>query len=66
MLDGWRVREAAAGRVHTCASQDVGGFPFRIEVRCVDPSTELRSIEPPLALKAEDLLAAGRSMSRRC
>ncbi len=58
MLDGWRVREAASGRVHTCASQEVGGFPFRLEVRCVGPTTELRSNQPPLVLKAKELLAA--------
>ncbi len=57
-LAGWREREAAAGRVYACATQDVGGFPFRIEVRCTDPSAELRSNRPPVALKAADLLVA--------
>jgi hypothetical protein len=32
----WREREAKAGRVQTCGSQAIGGFPFRIEVRCND------------------------------
>ena len=36
----------------------IGGFPFRIEVRCVGPTTELRSNQPPLVLKANELLAA--------
>ena len=57
-LDGWRAREAAAGRIHTCASQDVGGFPFRFELRCIGPTTELRSNQPPVVLKAKELLAA--------
>ena len=57
-LDGWRAREAASGRIHTCASQEVGGFPFRLEVRCVGPTTELRSNQPPVVLKAKELLAA--------
>jgi hypothetical protein len=57
-LDGWRAREAEAGRIHTCASQDVSGFPFRFELRCVEPTTELRSNQPPVVLKAKELLAA--------
>ena len=35
----------------------MGGFPFRIEVRCTDPTAEIRG-EPPVALKAKDLHAA--------
>ena len=27
-IDGWRAREAKAGRIYTCDSQNVGGFPF--------------------------------------
>jgi hypothetical protein len=57
-LDGWRAREAVAGRIHTCGSQDVGGFPFRFELRCVEPTIELRSNQPPVVLKAKELLAA--------
>ena len=54
-IAGWREREAKVGRIYTCDKQTVGGFPFRIEVRCVDPSIELRRNEPPVALKASDL-----------
>ena len=57
-LDGWRAREAASGRIHTCASQDVGGFPFRFELRCVGLTSELRRNQPPVVLKAKELLAA--------
>ena len=56
-LAGWREREAKSGRVYSCDKQSVGGFPFRIEVRCADPAAELRG-EPPVALKAKDLHAA--------
>jgi hypothetical protein len=50
----WRAHEAGAGRVYGCATQSIGGFPFRIEVRCSDPSAELSDMAPPLALKAAD------------
>src|SRR5215510_14457996 len=55
-IAGWREREAHVGRVYTCEKQTVSGFPFRIEVRCVDPSIELRRNEPPIGLKASDLV----------
>ena len=35
-IAGWKAREAQAGRVYTCATQTIGGFPFGIEVRCAD------------------------------
>ena len=57
-LAGWREREAKAGRIYSCEKQTIGGYPFRIEVRCAEPLAELRSTEPPVALKAKDLLAA--------
>ena len=56
-LAGWREREAKAGRVYSCDKQSVGGYPFRFEVRCAEPVAELRG-DPPVALKAKDLLAA--------
>ena len=33
-LDGWVAAEAQAGRRWTCPDREVGGFPFRIEIRC--------------------------------
>jgi hypothetical protein len=57
-LTEWRAREAKAGRIHSCASQSIGGYPFRIEVHCADPATELRSGGETVALRAKDLLAA--------
>jgi len=59
-IAGWREREAKVGRIYTCEKQTVGGFPFRIEVRCVDPSIELRRNEPPIALKASDLVVVSQ------
>jgi hypothetical protein len=59
-IDGWKAREAKAGRTYTCATQSIGGFPFGIEVRCTDAGAELRSNQPPLALKAKDMLVLAR------
>ena len=47
-LDGWRAREAQAGRIHTCSNQTVAGYPFRIEVNCATPTVEF---EPASALR---------------
>jgi hypothetical protein len=55
---GWREREAKAGRICRCEKETIGGYPFRIEVRCTEPLAELRSPQPPIALKAKDLLGA--------
>jgi hypothetical protein len=54
----WRAREARLGRIHSCGTQRIGGFPFRIEVRCTDPGVELRRDVQPIAVKAVELLVA--------
>ncbi len=54
----WRQREAKSGRLYACANESIGGFPFRIEVHCSDPQAEFRSLQPPLALRAANLLVA--------
>ena len=57
-FSGWRAREAKAGRIHNCDNQSIGGFPFRIEVRCGQPSVELRGAGTPVSIRGADLLAA--------
>jgi hypothetical protein len=57
-IEGWKAREAQAGRVYTCATQTIGGFPFGIEMHCADAGAELKSNNPPLALKAKDMLVS--------
>jgi hypothetical protein len=57
-LDGWRAREAGAGRVYACGTLSIGGFPFRMELRCSAPSAELADMAPPVALKAADAVFA--------
>jgi hypothetical protein len=32
--DAWRAQEARSGRVYDCARRTIGGFPFRLELRC--------------------------------
>ncbi len=51
-MDGWRAREAKAGRVYACGSQTIGGYPFRIEVECDKASALFRSNQPPVEVKA--------------
>jgi hypothetical protein len=53
---GWREREAKAGRMFSCEKQSIGGFPFRIELRCADPVAELRGSQPAVAIKTAELV----------
>ena len=55
-IEGWRAREARSGSIYTCGSQDVGGFPFRIEVNCDQAAALLRTNQPPIELKTSSLL----------
>ena len=59
-IGDWLEREARLGRIYTCGSQTVGGYPFRIEVRCSDASAELRNLQPALFVKTNDLLVAAQ------
>ena len=58
-----RAREAKVGRIYACATQTIGGFPFRIEVHCSDPSAEFRSMHPATALKWKDLYVVANVFS---
>ena len=46
-LQGWFDREALAGRIYSCANPQIGGFPFRIEVRCAPAAMEWRGSGQP-------------------
>ena len=59
-MTGWLDREARLGRIYTCGSHAVGGFPFRIEVRCDNAAAELRALQPPLAIAAPGVLVAAQ------
>ncbi len=54
-LAGWLQREAAAGRVYTCGSRDITGFPFRIQAHCVQADAQINSNQPPFAVSASDI-----------
>ena len=57
-IDGWRAREAKAGRVYACGSQTVGGYPFRFELNC-DAVSAVFS-QPPVELKSRGVLVAAQ------
>ncbi len=59
-VDAWRAREAKAGRVYSCGSQTVGGYPFRIEVDCDKAAAVFRTDQHPLQLKTTRILAAAQ------
>ena len=59
-IDGWRVREAKAGRIYTCGSQSIGGYPFRIEVTCDKAAAVFRSNQPPVEIKTSSILVAAQ------
>ncbi|HET7850360.1 MAG TPA: DUF2125 domain-containing protein [Pseudolabrys sp.] len=57
-LEGWRAREAREGRVYSCGTQTIAGFPFRIEVNCDRATAVLRNNKPPFELKLANILVA--------
>jgi hypothetical protein len=57
-IAAWIEREAGLGRVYGCGSRSLGGYPFRIELRCTDPTAEIKAA--PLALKAREFLAVAQ------
>ena len=54
-LAGWVEREAAAGRVYSCGSQAIGGFPFSITAECADANAEIGNSQPPYSVGAKAL-----------
>jgi hypothetical protein len=54
-LAGWVAREAAAGRVYSCGSEGISGFPFSIRTRCVRAAAAFNSNQPPLELAAREI-----------
>ncbi len=59
-LAAWIDREAAAGRVYSCGSQAVGGFPFRIEVSCADAEAQVANYRPPFVVKTKGVTFTAR------
>ena len=59
-INAWREQQAGAGRKFDCATQSVGGYPFRIEVRCAGATVELQDTRPPIAIKLKEILAVAQ------
>ncbi len=59
-LAGWVEREAAAGRVYSCGSQSIGGFPFRVQARCADAAAQIKSNQSPYVVRAKDVTFAAQ------
>jgi hypothetical protein len=57
-MTAWRAREAEAGRIYGCADASFGGYPFRIEVACADPSVDDRA--GSMSLRARHLTAVAQ------
>ena len=51
----WVEREAAAGRVYSCGSQSIGGFPLSIQAHCDDATAEIKNSQPPYAFQAKSV-----------
>jgi hypothetical protein len=62
--DAWRAQEARSGRSYTCAKQSVGGFPFRIEVRCdgagVTLTSQTAGAAQPVTINLGEILAVAQ------
>jgi hypothetical protein len=59
-IDGWRAREAKAGRVYACGEQSIGGYPFRFELNCDNASALFGSNQPPVEIKSKGILIAAQ------
>jgi hypothetical protein len=57
-MTAWRAHEADAGRVYGCATTNFGGYPFRIEVDCAEPSVDDRATA--LSIRAHNLAAVAQ------
>lgn len=57
-VEGWRAREAKAGREYLCDRQTVGGFPFRFELICDRATAIFHGAKPPLELKTTSIHVA--------
>src|SRR5260370_40349496 len=53
-IAAWRAREAQSGRLYTCASENLGGYPFRLEGVCPPAGAQRRSADPPFVGTAKD------------
>jgi hypothetical protein len=57
-LAGWVEREAAAGRIYSCGTQSIEGFPFGIHAHCVDAASQIKSNFPLYDVRAKSVTFA--------
>jgi hypothetical protein len=57
-MTAWQAREAEAGRIYNCAATAFGGYPFRFEVNCAEPSVDDR--RTALSVRAHNLAAVAQ------
>lgn len=57
-MAAWIQREAAAGRVYSCGSQNIGGFPFRLAFACTTAAAAINNTQPPLSVNAKAVTVA--------
>jgi hypothetical protein len=62
--DAWRAQEAKSGRRYDCAKQSVGGYPFRLEVRCegarVTLTSQTAGAAQPVTINLGEILAVAQ------
>ena len=63
--DAWRAQEAKSGRSYDCAKQSVGGYPFRLEMRCDGARVTLTSqtadaAATPVTISLGEILAVAQ------
>ncbi|MCS0502630.1 DUF2125 domain-containing protein [Ancylobacter mangrovi] len=44
-VDAWIAAEAVQGRTWSCANRQIGGFPFRFELICDQPTVEFAGVD---------------------
>jgi len=62
--DAWRAQEARSGRSYDCAKQAIGGYPFRLEVRCdgarVTLTSQTAGAAQPVTINLGEILAVAQ------
>lgn len=62
--DAWRAQEAKSGRSYDCAKQSIGGYPFRLEVRCdgarVTLTSQTAGAAQPVTIGLGEILAVAQ------
>jgi hypothetical protein len=60
VIAAWIAREAQLGRNYDCRSRTVGGYPFRIEVNCEEPTATIRDPNVAVSIRAKNLVAVAQ------